>query len=114
MRWLATSAVLAALACSPGILAHQQDAAPSASVPSHTHEGGIRPAPDSAVLAPFDIVHAKITTLENIATFHMAVSGHAGSSLPTPNGRSEEHTSELQSLMRISYDVFCLKKKNKQ
>src|SRR3546814_1303779 len=29
----------------------------------------------------------------------------------TPN-RSEEHTSELQSLMRISYAVFCLKKKN--
>src|SRR3546814_7674397 len=30
------------------------------------------------------------------------------------SGRSEEHTSELQSLMRISYAVFCLKKKNKQ
>src|SRR3546814_1507931 len=29
-----------------------------------------------------------------------------------PVGRSEEHTSELQSLMRISYAVFCLKKKN--
>src|SRR3546814_5707854 len=29
----------------------------------------------------------------------------------SPNGRSEEHTSELQSLMRISYAVFCLKKK---
>src|SRR3546814_5050089 len=29
-----------------------------------------------------------------------------------PSGRSEEHTSELQSLMRISYAVFCLKKKN--
>src|SRR3546814_12412281 len=28
-----------------------------------------------------------------------------------PVGRSEEHTSELQSLMRISYAVFCLKKK---
>src|SRR3546814_10796906 len=28
--------------------------------------------------------------------------------------RSEEHTSELQSLMRISYAVFCLQKKNKQ
>src|SRR3546814_6623715 len=28
------------------------------------------------------------------------------------NGRSEEHTSELQSLMRISYAVFCLNKKN--
>src|SRR3546814_2827091 len=32
-----------------------------------------------------------------------------------PNGlRSEEHTSELQSLMRISYAVFCLKKKKEQ
>src|SRR3546814_5711183 len=30
------------------------------------------------------------------------------------SGRSEEHTSELQSLMRISYAVFCLKKKIKQ
>src|SRR3546814_6756439 len=29
-----------------------------------------------------------------------------------PADRSEEHTSELQSLMRISYSVFCLKKKN--
>src|SRR3546814_20323025 len=35
---------------------------------------------------------------------------------PHPSGhvRSEEHTSELQSLMRISYAVFCLKKKTKQ
>src|SRR3546814_7591388 len=32
----------------------------------------------------------------------------------TLDARSEEHTSELQSLMRISYAVFCLKKKNKQ
>src|SRR3546814_9898547 len=30
------------------------------------------------------------------------------------SGRSEEHTSELQSLMRISYAVFCLKKKKKK
>src|SRR3546814_6256030 len=30
------------------------------------------------------------------------------------SGRSEEHTSELQSLMRISYAVFCLKKNNKK
>src|SRR3546814_10473710 len=30
------------------------------------------------------------------------------------SSRSEEHTSELQSLMRISYAVFCLKKKKKQ
>src|SRR3546814_3916663 len=33
--------------------------------------------------------------------------GYAG-----PEARSEEHTSELQSLMRISYAVFCLKKNN--
>src|SRR3546814_3807125 len=32
----------------------------------------------------------------------------------TSAGRSEEHTSELQSLMRISYAVFCLKKKKQQ
>src|SRR3546814_4796277 len=32
---------------------------------------------------------------------------------PLRSERSEEHTSELQSLMRISYAVFCLKKKNK-
>src|SRR3546814_7605833 len=31
--------------------------------------------------------------------------------LPLQRGRSEEHTSELQSLMRITYAVFCLKKK---
>src|SRR3546814_4464683 len=34
-------------------------------------------------------------------------------SMPTKSVRSEEHTSELQSLMRISYAVFCLTKKKK-
>src|SRR3546814_6625754 len=38
------------------------------------------------------------------------VSAHMG---PDVNWRSEEHTSELQSLMRISYAVFCLKNKKK-
>src|SRR3546814_9720510 len=33
---------------------------------------------------------------------------------PAEATRSEEHTSELQSLMRISYAVFCLKKKNEK
>src|SRR3546814_5654330 len=40
-------------------------------------------------------------------------SGHAFYADYRPS-RSEEHTSELQSLMRISYDVFCLKKKTIQ
>src|SRR3546814_3732399 len=37
----------------------------------------------------------------------------AGYRVILPDLRSEEHTSELQSLMRISYAVFCLKYKNK-
>src|SRR3546814_7560097 len=41
--------------------------------------------------------------------------GKAGGMSAAPlQYRSEEHTSELQSLMRISYAVFCLKKKNTQ
>src|SRR3546814_6726713 len=39
--------------------------------------------------------------------------GHAAGAIACTGGRSEEHTSELQSLMRISYAVFCLKKKKK-
>src|SRR3546814_4642580 len=43
-----------------------------------------------------------------------ATRGRAARHAAIPQGaRSEEHTSELQSLMRISYAVFCLKKKNK-
>src|SRR3546814_7087286 len=38
----------------------------------------------------------------------------SGAVIHHPDGRSEEHTSELQSLMRISYAVFCLKKNKKQ
>src|SRR3546814_7864353 len=39
---------------------------------------------------------------------------HLGAGMPFCGVRSEEHTPELQSLMRISYAVFCLKKKNKK
>src|SRR3546814_7210973 len=48
--------------------------------------------------------------------FHGYVAARRSGDLKIHNiaaARSEEHTSELQSLMRISYDVFCLKKKNK-
>src|SRR3546814_6597574 len=38
-------------------------------------------------------------------------SDHSASLMPSLHGRSEEHTSELQSLMRLSYAVFCLQKK---
>src|SRR3546814_9387939 len=58
--------------------------------------------------SPARIVFQKSSTLTPDST----VSASFG---PTPEiliSRSEEHTSELQSLMRISYAVFCLQKKN--
>src|SRR3546814_1535650 len=42
------------------------------------------------------------------------VNGRRSANARAVLARSEEHTSELQSLMRISYAVFCLKKKNKK
>src|SRR3546814_5967990 len=43
---------------------------------------------------------------------HVRVDSGLYQGYKVPPYRSEEHTSELQSLMRISYAVFCLKKKN--
>src|SRR3546814_7113039 len=45
---------------------------------------------------------------------HQAVAANHGAGQRNLEGRSEEHTSELQSLMRISYTVFCLKKNKTQ
>src|SRR3546814_7797126 len=56
-------------------------------------------------------VYYEIGTLPAIIiTYHQYVKTRAG----RRSRRSEEHTSELQSLMRISYAVFCLKKKKKK
>src|SRR3546814_1794901 len=55
--------------------------------------------------------HQTVNSLRAVrAGRHLWRSGAQVSMMP----RSEEHTSELQSLMRISYAVFCLKKKNKK
>lgn len=51
---------------------------------AHEHSGGITAPAGGA--APFDIVHARITSEGSIATFHMAVSGQAGTSRPAPTG----------------------------
>src|SRR3546814_2682402 len=72
------------------------------------------------------VPRADIIAIEESASFDelVALFAEAGHSrIPVYRGsldtivgmihRSEEHTSELQSLMRISYAVFCLKKKNK-
>src|SRR3546814_5979992 len=60
-----------------------------------------------------------VTTLAGVDVAISALRARYGDTslgliLPAPDPRSEEHTSELQSLMRISYAVFCLKKKKKR
>src|SRR3546814_8064182 len=61
-------------------------------------------------------VRSQIARLQQQAASD-GVGGSGAGSTPNPAyvsmGRSEEHTSELQSLMRISYAVFCLNNKNK-
>jgi hypothetical protein len=55
--------------------------------PALAHQGGFTAAKSEGVAAPFDIVHARIRTEGNVATFHMAVSGKAGSSRPSATGQ---------------------------
>src|SRR3546814_1786178 len=53
--------------------------------------------------------------IEKVAVFALRRAGARGEIfVDIGQRRSEEHTSELQSLMRISYAVFCLKKKKKE
>ncbi|MBT9548858.1 MAG: hypothetical protein IV090_26800 [Candidatus Sericytochromatia bacterium] len=53
----------------------------------NSHHGGILAGSGNQSLAAFDIIHAKISTDKDWAIFHMAVSGDAGSSKPTPTGK---------------------------
>src|SRR3546814_5159630 len=65
------------------------------------------------------MVEAGLRSLRWLVAMQTAPEGHFrpvgshGFLMTSRNSRSEEHTSELQSLMRISYAVFCLKKKKK-
>src|SRR3546814_4824623 len=77
---------------------------------------------------PLMIVHREASDRSNCSFFRSSspsTRGHAAGSRPhakifarqpspRPRARSEEHTSELQSLMRISYAVFRLKQKTQQ
>src|SRR3546814_2023782 len=58
---------------------------------------------EAAACSRIEVAHSSVICFDHWRRDH--VGGHE---------RSEEHTSELQSLMRISYAVFCLKKKNKK
>ena len=53
----------------------------------HGHTGGIASAPAKTVRAPFDVVHTRITTEDNVLVFHMQVSGKAGRTRPTKSGQ---------------------------
>src|SRR3546814_1331630 len=77
----------------------QEQAAPAQEPAAST----AAPAPTPA--QPSTEAPAGKMTQEQIAAFNQAVADF------TAGQRSEEHTSELKSLMRISYAVFCLKKK---
>src|SRR3546814_1254353 len=59
-----------------------------------------------------EVVAAERLHRHRVAAHHADLAGGRGGGLRAH--RSEEHTSELQSLMRISYAVFCLKKKRQQ
>src|SRR3546814_7765300 len=90
------------------------------------HPFGIRLRPDFYLTVPHGLAPALEQHLKSNQTDHGAmllmaltvtlwgVSWIVMKHLVAFIGRSEEHTSELQSLMRISYAVFCLKKKNKK
>src|SRR3546814_4433941 len=69
----------------------------------------VRPVPSASTVN----ITAPAAAAKPIIFFgSIVVPGMGGILLPrSVAGRSEEHTSELQSLMRISYAVFCLKKK---
>src|SRR3546814_9539294 len=67
------------------------------------------------------VLHIHLVTLDDAdlpvhgaVLEHPDAHGFGGRRGGAPQARSEEHTSELQSLMRISYAVFCLKKKKQQ
>src|SRR3546814_10310632 len=66
--------------------------------------------------AGLEVEIPKLLTASGINVLHESISwrgSSGGKFVSVKLSRSEEHTSELQSLMRISYAVFCLKKKQR-
>src|SRR3546814_7323016 len=97
-------------------------------MPEHRYRGGVDDKCARSICEPaqqLDLRHAAsrpLTSAQNkwsqfgcdLSHFALFLNSHiqAIDSARSIAVRSEEHTSELQSLMRISYAVFCLKKKN--
>src|SRR3546814_3164648 len=92
--------------CSSDLLGtgtRRQRAAGDAVVAAAGHDGVLAGRGVAAVVGKGVVLH------RGVAARGIAAGGVAGDHVAE---RSEEHTSELQSLMRISYAVFCLKKKH--
>src|SRR3546814_7310753 len=97
-------------ATTPAAFAARQTAETATQAPS--------PPPSTDDTAASRQLQARLATDEDLdevtASVDNGVAELDGTVLQPAHRRSEEHTSELQSLMRISYAVFCLKKKIKQ
>src|SRR3546814_20915228 len=90
------------------------DALPISPPSTPPHKGEGRSTESPAAQYPFFASHAFIQAISSsCAAMTPSASAFTSRSVPC-SSRSEEHKSELQSLMRISYAVFCLKKKKKK
>src|SRR3546814_4192735 len=94
------------LAQYPAGIPAQIDADEFSSIPA-VLEGSIRKFRDRPAFTNM----GKTLTYAQIDELSRQFAAYLLGELKLKKGRSEEHTSELQSLMRISYAVFCLKKK---
>src|SRR3546814_3097440 len=92
--------------CSSVLRAHQRHARPEVGTCRRIRECWQAVAGGDSTRCP--LYHGQLPRDAVGACTGRTIGGHQGGRLA---GRSEEHTSELQSLMRISYAVFCLKKK---
>src|SRR3546814_2047387 len=79
---------------------------------SHILSGVSLPAPSRILDVGCGVGHTTIRLARHFGSQAHVVGIDREPSQIDTSKRSEEHTSELQSLMRISYAVFCLKKKN--
>src|SRR3546814_3837950 len=104
---MVTPAPAAASSGTPSELSDDGRTAPTPRTRAHT------PTSPAIRSAGIDVGRLAVWSMRSKVTSPMGAVGEAKSTKGNVDvRRSEEHTSELQSLMRISYAVFCLKKKN--
>src|SRR3546814_2578704 len=94
----------------PACASRQPTPRPTTPAPTMATRGRAEAPLESCPLESWSCIRNGICVLPALALPRSSSTGMF--SAGPPFARSEEHTSELQSLMRISYAVFCLKKKN--